>query len=122
MPSTRPPTDPELSKLLQSWEIETRDDPALPSKVWRRIEASTPQSRRASSRWIEDFVALFARPVVAVSTVAFFTAAGAALAYAQHAHSDDARFERLVREYVQSIDPVELASSMPGNGSSHFHP
>ncbi len=115
-----PSPDPELSKLLRSWQVELRDDPALPSKVWRRIEASRPPIH-SRARWADDLVTLFARPLIAVSTVAFFTAAGAALAFAQHARDGDARFERLVSEYVRSVDPVLLVSMMPADGGRHAH-
>ncbi|MGH8018699.1 MAG: hypothetical protein ACREIA_10465 [Opitutaceae bacterium] len=113
--------DSELSKLLRSWQIESQDDPALASKVWRRIEASEPPGR-ARARWIDELVALFARPLVAVSMVACFTATGAILAFAQHKHHDGARFDRLVSEYVRSIDPILLASTMPGDGDRRTHP
>jgi hypothetical protein len=119
--STPPSHDPELSKLLQAWQIEARDDPALPSKVWRRLEAAR-QPRRSPAAWLEDVVMLFARPLVAVSTVALFTATGATLAFVEHAQEDEARFEQLTREYVRSIDPVQLASFMPADAVRHQHP
>ena len=109
--------NPELTELLRSWQVQASDDPALVAKVWRRIDAT---KKRSWPDWIDGLVLLFARPLVAFSAVALFAASGAALALVENSIKDEARFDRLVREYVRSIDPVQMVAATAE--TSHRHP
>jgi hypothetical protein len=68
--------DPELSELLHSWRVESRDDPAFARKVWRRIEAR-PSSSASFQNVLEILSNLLARPAIAVAAVALFAVLGA---------------------------------------------
>ncbi|BET66490.1 hypothetical protein ASA1KI_14080 [Opitutales bacterium ASA1] len=106
-----------LSRLLRTWKVDPSDDPRLATKVWARIDPGrvATTARTTTPRWVEELVAVFAKPFVAFAAVAVFAAGGAGLAYMQNSRMHEARFDRLVREYVYSIDPVKMH---PSDGSA----
>jgi hypothetical protein len=129
--STQDDHEQRLSRLLRTWKVDPADDPRLATKVWARIEPGrvTAPARSRTPRWIEELVAVFAKPFVAFAAVAAFAAGGAGLAYMQNSRTHEARFDRLVREYVYSIDPVKMhpsdgstaGASTPVHDRAHAH-
>lgn len=113
--SAIPPTnDPELNRLLRSWGVEARDDPALTRRVWARIEAEQP---RVVSGWLDRLSRLFARPAPALAAIAMFALLGAAVGQVQHAQHREAQVARLAAEYARSIDPILMTH--PADHAGH---
>lgn len=103
-----PKSDPELRDLLQSWQIDARDDPALARGVWARLEREEPRGVRS---WFENAAAFLARPTAAVAAIVLFAALGAMAAELSHAQKHDARISQLAAAYAHSIDPILMTHS-----------
>lgn len=98
--------DHELHNLLQVWKVDDRDDPALSARVWNKIESTRGVELPV---WMEPFIGWVLRPVGSVVIVSAFVLLGAALAEVRFDSTREASVERLVAEYVSSIDPVLMA-------------
>jgi hypothetical protein len=95
--------DSDLGNLLQSWKVETRDDPAFSVKVWERIGDSTEGELPGL---MQPVFGWFLRPAGMIAVVTTFMFAGAALGQLSFSRGHDAAIKRLAAEYVRSIDPV----------------
>jgi hypothetical protein len=111
--SASPQSDNDLRELLQTWKLDSRDDPALARRVWARLAAEKPG---ALSAWVENLSRLFARPAVALTALALFAVIGGLVAAVQNSSRHEARVMRLATEYAQSIDPILMTHpvGMPG--------
>lgn len=106
------PRDPELSRLLQAWQVQLPDDPALAAKVWRRLG---PRAAPPWQSWWGRLEGWLAQPAAAFAAFALFAAVGALTAELQGSARREARLDRLATEYAHSIDPI-LMSNAPVAG------
>jgi hypothetical protein len=102
----KPHPDRDLGDLLQTWKVESRDDPALSVRVWERIGDSKEGELPG---WMQPVFGWFLRPAGMIAVVTTFVFVGAALGQWSFSGGRDAAIERLATEYVRSIDPVLMA-------------
>lgn len=101
---TSPQRDPELSSLLQSWDVDDERDPRLAARVWRRLE--TGRSSGGIRDWFEQLTAVLTRPLVATGAVAACVVVGVVAGEVRYASERADVLDRVAADYAQSIDPV----------------
>jgi len=108
-----PQNDPELSDLLQTWQIEPDADSDLAAKVWRRIDS---RSRRGGLLgWLDQCSRILTRPLVAATGLAACVALGFVVAEIRFEADRNDVLARVAAEYVRSIDPVVITGLHEAN-------
>lgn len=102
MPSPNSP-DP-LDRLLDSWRDPTAPLPSLAPEVWRRVARAESDGETRS--WWRAAVARFTRPAAALCFVASCVLLGLFLAEARAVREERAQSARLVRSYLELVDPL----------------
>jgi hypothetical protein len=98
--------DPQLSRLLQAWQVDEPLPPRFQEHVWKRIE-SAESGRAVSSdpgllNWLTT---LFARPAFATAFATLLLVAGLTAGFVR-ANRDAARMDtELAHRYVVSLNP-----------------
>ncbi|CAN5750155.1 hypothetical protein BH09VER1_BH09VER1_12010 [soil metagenome] len=89
----------DLTSLLKTWQPEIPDPADFKRRVWQRIEASRAT---VSPGLLESFLALIARPRVAVAVVALAIFAGGAAGNSIAGANEATAYLRSVNPYAQA--------------------
>jgi hypothetical protein len=102
--------DPNLSKVLRSWEVEVPASPRFNAAVWAKIDA-TRDAPRSVAAFLGSRLGIpvrsfrWALPLTVSLTLAIAAAAGASVGALQTSHS---RNDRMAAAYVRTIDPLQM--------------
>jgi hypothetical protein len=104
--------DPNLSRVLRSWEHEPRPAPRFNAEVWARIEAAR-EAPWAAAAVIARGLGIpaqyfrWALPLGASIVLALAATLGAGAGYLQTART---QADRMAAAYVQAIDPLQMTA------------
>ena len=104
--------DPEVSRVLQSWQHEPRPAPRFNAEVWARIEAAREMPWGAAA-FIAQGLGIPARhfrwvlPLGASLLLALAATLGAGVGYLQTSLTQT---DRMASAYVQTIDPLQMTA------------
>jgi hypothetical protein len=104
--------DPNLSRVLKSWEHEPRPAPRFNAEVWVRIEAAR-EAPWAGAAIIARSLGIpaqhfrWALPLGASVVLTLAVTLGAGVGYLQTSLT---RTDRMAAAYVQTIDPLQMTA------------
>ncbi len=86
-----------LNDLLKSWQPEIPEPSDFRRNVWRKIELSRPKE----TSWLAEILALFARPKLALATVALAVIVGGVIGREVSVNGQTSDYLRSVNPYAQ---------------------
>ena len=96
--------DPQLSRILASWQVSETLPPRFQERVWKRIEAAESPATEGKS-W---FAALFLKPAFATVVATLMLLGGLTAGYLRAGH-DTARWDaQLSQRYVVVMNPYAV--------------
>lgn len=101
--------DPQLSRLLQDWQVNEPLPPRFQERVWQRLAAAEAPAGEPTS-W---FAALFLRPAFATAAATLLLLAGSSAGYLRANH-DAARWDaQLAHRYAAALNPYAAELPQP---------
>ncbi len=105
--------DPNLTRVLKSWEHEPRPAPRFNAEVWTRIEAAreapwTAAAIIARSLGLPAQYFRWALPLGASIVLALAATLGAGVGILQTSRQQT---DRMAAAYVQTIDPLQMSAT-----------
>jgi hypothetical protein len=104
--------DPNLSKVLRSWEVDVPASSRFNAEVWARIEAARGAPLPVAA-FLGSLLGIpvqyfrWALPLTVSLTLAIAAAAGASVGALQTSNS---RNDRMAAAYVRTIDPLQMTA------------
>jgi hypothetical protein len=102
--------DPNLSKVLRSWEVDVPASPRFNAEVWAKIEA-TREAPLSVAAFLGKRLGIpvrffrWALPLTACLTLVVAAAAGVSIGALRTNHSLN---DRMAAAYVRTIDPLQM--------------
>lgn len=111
--------DPQLRRVLESWQVTPSPAPRFKSNVWRRIAAEEEHlpARTFGERLREWFVLELPKPACMAALLVVTAMLGTTAASVRAGHERDRYRVESARSYLASIDPMSMATRMASTSS-----